>query len=62
MPEGNAMTERQIKELEIQIARYRFLEQEVTDPLAACLVHLIILELEANSGSLAGRGTPQRSK
>ena len=45
------MTERQFRDLETQIARCRFLEQEVTDPLAACLVHLMILELEADSGS-----------
>jgi hypothetical protein len=49
LPEGeNAMTERQFRDLETQIARCRFLEQEVTDPLAACLVHLMILELEAD--------------
>ena len=42
------MTERQFRDLETQIARCRFLEQEVTDPLAACLVHLMILELEAD--------------
>jgi hypothetical protein len=42
------MTERQLKEQEIQIARYRLLEQEVTDPLAACLLHVIVAELEAD--------------
>lgn len=41
-------TERQFKDLETQIARCTFLEQDVTDPLAACLVHLMILELEAD--------------
>jgi hypothetical protein len=41
------MTERQLKEQQFQIARYRHLEQEVTDPLAACLLHSIIEELEA---------------
>ncbi|KRQ94518.1 hypothetical protein CQ12_37520 [Bradyrhizobium jicamae] len=41
------MTERQFREQEVQIARYRFLEREVTDPLAASLLHIIILELEA---------------
>ena len=30
------------------IARYRLLEREVTDPLAASLLHIIILELEAD--------------
>ena len=42
------MTERQFREQEIQLARYRLLEQEVTDPLAACLLHAIIEELEAD--------------
>jgi hypothetical protein len=42
------VTERKFREQEVQIARYRLLEREVTDPLAACLLHIIILELEAN--------------
>ncbi|MDH2341770.1 hypothetical protein QCM77_00985 [Bradyrhizobium sp. SSUT18] len=41
------MTEQQLREQEFQIARYRRLEREVTDPLAACLLHSIIEELEA---------------
>jgi hypothetical protein len=40
--------ERKFREQEVQIARYRFLEREVTDPLAAGLLHIIILELEAD--------------
>jgi len=42
------MTERQMRELEVQVARYRVLEREVTDPLAAYLLHSIVLELEAD--------------
>jgi hypothetical protein len=42
------VTERKFREQEVQIARYRVLEREVTDPLAAGLLHIIILELEAN--------------
>jgi hypothetical protein len=42
------MTERQFRKLEAEIARNRLLEQEVTDPLAASLIHVIILELEAD--------------
>jgi hypothetical protein len=42
------MSERQFREQQVQIARYRLLEQEVTDPLAACLLHAIIAELEAD--------------
>jgi hypothetical protein len=41
-------TERKVTEQEVQIARYRLLEQEVTDPLAAGLLHIIISELEAD--------------
>jgi hypothetical protein len=33
------------REQEVLIARYRVLEREVTDPLAASLLHIIILEL-----------------
>jgi hypothetical protein len=32
----------------IRIARYRDLEREVTDPLALCLLHMIVEELEAD--------------
>ncbi len=53
------MTERQFRELEIQIARYRYLEREVTDPLAACLLHGIVAELEAD---LKVRQTPPASQ
>jgi hypothetical protein len=41
-------TERKLREQEAKIARYRLLEREVTDPLAASLLHIIILELEAD--------------
>ena len=41
------MTEHQLREREVQLARYRLLEREVTDPFAACLLHSIIEELEA---------------
>jgi len=43
---------------EVQIARYRFLEKEVTDPLAASLLHCTIEELEANLARLP----PHRSE
>jgi len=36
------------KERRDQIARYRVLEQEITDPLAVLLFHDIVLELEAD--------------
>jgi hypothetical protein len=45
-------TEHKLREQEVQIARYRLLEREVTDPLAACLLHIIILELEADLNEL----------
>jgi hypothetical protein len=48
MREGRIMTEHQFRELEVRIARYRLLEREVTDPLAECLLHGIVIELEAD--------------
>lgn len=45
------MTERQSNEQELQIARYRILEREVTDPLAA--LHDIVSDLEANLRKIA---------
>ena len=42
------MPERQFIEQEVRIALYRLLEREVTDPLAACLLHAIVEELEAD--------------
>jgi hypothetical protein len=35
------------KERRAQVSRYRMMEQETTDPLAAGLLHGIVLELEA---------------
>ena len=54
------MTERQFEKLEREIARYRLLEREVTDPLAASLLHVIILELEAELRQ--GGEPPQRAR
>ena len=36
------------KERKDQVARYRVMEQETTDPLAAGLLHVIISEMEAD--------------
>ena len=45
---GNFMTDNvNWKERRNQIARYRAMEQETTDPLAARLLHDIVLDLEA---------------
>jgi hypothetical protein len=41
------MTPTQSNEFEISIARYRRLAREVTDPLAACLLEVVIGDLEA---------------
>ena len=38
------------KERQIWIERYRALERQVTDPLAALLVHDIVLDLETLEG------------
>jgi hypothetical protein len=41
------------KERRDRVERYRILEQETTDPIAACLLHDIVLDLEAElKGSL----------
>jgi hypothetical protein len=42
------MTNRQLKEQEVQIARHLHLSRAVTDPLAACLLRVIVEELEAD--------------
>ena len=41
------------KERRDRVARYRVMEQETTDPLAAGLLHDIVLELEADLTELA---------
>jgi hypothetical protein len=41
------MTPKQSNEFEISIARYRRLAREVTDPFAACLLEVVIGDLEA---------------
>ena len=52
MPEDHDWTERRN-----QVERYRILEQETTDPIAARLLHDIVLDLEAEmEGSLQGAG------
>jgi hypothetical protein len=45
---GQTMTDRQLREQEVQIAHYKLLSREVTDPLAACLLRVVIEELEAD--------------
>lgn len=40
-------TRKQMNEFEISIARYRRLAREVTDPLAVCLLEVVIRDLEA---------------
>lgn len=48
MPEDHDLKERRN-----QVERYRILEQETTDPIAARLLHDIVLDLEAElEGSL----------
>jgi hypothetical protein len=45
---GLTMTDSEsCKERRNQVARYRAMEQEATDPLAARLLHDIVLDLEA---------------
>ena len=33
---------------QVRLARYRDLERDVTDPLARCLLHMIVEELETD--------------
>ena len=45
---GDIMTDSEsLKERINQVARYRAMERETTDPLAARLLHDIVLDLEA---------------
>jgi hypothetical protein len=55
------ITERKFREQQVQIARYRLLEREVTDPLAACLLHIIVEELEADVVRSKDDGVARRS-
>jgi hypothetical protein len=45
---GITMTDSEWKEHKARMARYRVMEQETTDPLAARLLHDIVLDLEAD--------------
>jgi len=56
------MTERQFRELEVQIARYRLLQREVTDPLAECLLRSIVVELETDLRVQRNRVIPERCR
>jgi hypothetical protein len=49
------MTEREFKGREVQIAQYWQLSRDVTDPLAACLLRVIVEELEAELKELDSR-------
>jgi len=49
MPEDHDLKERRNR-----VERYRILEQETTDPIAARLLHDIVLDLEAEF-----KGSPQ---
>jgi len=44
---GFIMTDSDWKERRNQVARYRAMERETTDPLAARLLHDIVMDLEA---------------
>ncbi|SHN75402.1 hypothetical protein [Bradyrhizobium erythrophlei] len=37
-----------VRQEQVRLARYRDLEREVTDPLARCLLQMIVEELEAD--------------
>jgi len=46
------------KERRNRVARYRAMEQETTDPLAARLLHDIVLDLEAELEGLSNEFSP----
>lgn len=50
------MTDSDWKERRNQVARYRAMERETTDPLAARLLHDIVLDLEAELEELQQSG------
>ena len=37
-----------VRQEQVRLERYRDLEREVTDPLARCLLHMIVEELETD--------------
>jgi hypothetical protein len=47
------MIDTTIRELEIQLARYRHLVRQVTDPLAEHLLNGIVLDLEGDLRSIS---------
>jgi len=46
--EARMIVDHQFKEEEIRITRYRKLAAEVSDPLAICLLRIVLDELEAD--------------
>ena len=52
------MTDSDWKERRNQVARYRAMEHETTDPLAARLLHDIVLDLEAELEGLSNEFSP----
>ena len=50
-----------LKERRNQVARYRAMEQETTDPLAARLLHDIVLDLEAELEGLGNNSSPSKA-
>jgi len=46
------MIDTKIRELEIQLARYRHLVRQVTDPLAEHLLKIIVIDLEGDLNSM----------
>jgi hypothetical protein len=58
---GDTMTDSEWKERKAQLARYRVMERETTDPLAAQLLRDIVLDLEADSKEPARRDLHRRT-
>ena len=49
------------KERRNQVARYRVMAQDTTDPLAARLLHDIVLDLEAELEGLGNNSSPSKA-
>ena len=50
---GNSMTDSEWKERWREVERFRLMARETTDPIAAVLLHDIVLDLEADLKQLA---------
>jgi hypothetical protein len=55
------MTDQKMMQLEARIAHYRFLQRELTDSLAACLLNSAIVDLQSERENSSDRMLTERS-